>query len=419
MPKPFDRFKKTPSPAPRPPAAPMPAPKNPKETPLATMEAFLSYGRYATVMRPLCIFARALHTASGLQVGPDAHSFVSLVVTAYGGGILVPLALGGRPTPLMVDAVLLSCLFAVVVPFKRFYGLAPIKVFGLLLEAMFRCNLIANFVVNSALPSRLGPIAIGFVAGIGGMFLSKGIIALKPLPKPALRVFLTSVFIAVSTSPAKYAVDVRPLAVPTATALMVAINGVYDVLSYLLSDSILIPPATDDTTTTSSNTFLLTVFALLAGGVGFNLTEGLSPLDSVYLSALTVSTVGLGDLYPTTPLGKLISVLLMTFGATLFAHAAAQAYAKASYPYAAISYLAVYTMALFFLEDDWELHDAAYFVLCVGSTVGYGDLAPKTDQAKGLVILFAFVASPALADLTATLAAALFTSKSAPKTKKA
>jgi len=65
----------------------------------------------------------------------------------------------------------------------------------------------------------------------------------------------------------------------------------------------------------------LVVFAVLAalalGTIGFHQLEGWSLLDSLYVSAQTVTTVGYGDLTPRTPGGRLFATFFMMFGVAI------------------------------------------------------------------------------------------------------
>lgn len=56
------------------------------------------------------------------------------------------------------------------------------------------------------------------------------------------------------------------------------------------------------------------VVAILFGAVGFALIEGWSILDSLYVSAQTVTTVGYGDLTPATRNGRIFSTVFMLAG---------------------------------------------------------------------------------------------------------
>jgi len=59
---------------------------------------------------------------------------------------------------------------------------------------------------------------------------------------------------------------------------------------------------------------LLLVAILLAGTLAFHLLEGWPLLTSLYFTAATITTVGYGDLTPTTTTGRALSVLLMFSG---------------------------------------------------------------------------------------------------------
>ena len=59
--------------------------------------------------------------------------------------------------------------------------------------------------------------------------------------------------------------------------------------------------------------FVIGIFVtiLLVGTFGFVTLEGLSIGDSLYLTALTITTVGYGDIVPRNPLGKIFTVFLV------------------------------------------------------------------------------------------------------------
>lgn len=65
---------------------------------------------------------------------------------------------------------------------------------------------------------------------------------------------------------------------------------------------------------------LLLAGAVLSGLVVYSITLHLSVLDAAYFVAVTVSTVGLGDVHPTTILGRAFAAAWLVFGALGFAN---------------------------------------------------------------------------------------------------
>ena len=57
---------------------------------------------------------------------------------------------------------------------------------------------------------------------------------------------------------------------------------------------------------------------LLTGTVFYHLEEGWSWLDALYFSVITLSTVGYGDLDPTTPLSKIFTMAFILLGISIF-----------------------------------------------------------------------------------------------------
>ena len=64
---------------------------------------------------------------------------------------------------------------------------------------------------------------------------------------------------------------------------------------------------------------ILVFFTLLIGTIFYRLQEGWSLVDALYFSVTTLTTVGLGDLYPTTTIGKLFTVVYIFSGLGLIA----------------------------------------------------------------------------------------------------
>ncbi len=63
------------------------------------------------------------------------------------------------------------------------------------------------------------------------------------------------------------------------------------------------------------------VFIILVGMVGFHILEGLSFFDSLWMTAITVLTVGYGDFTPKTVEGKIFALIIIPFGISIVAYA--------------------------------------------------------------------------------------------------
>ncbi len=53
---------------------------------------------------------------------------------------------------------------------------------------------------------------------------------------------------------------------------------------------------------------------VLSGAAGFYLIEGMTPIDALYMSVITVSTVGFGEVKPLSPEGRLFTIGLIIVG---------------------------------------------------------------------------------------------------------
>ena len=62
---------------------------------------------------------------------------------------------------------------------------------------------------------------------------------------------------------------------------------------------------------------VLVFFTLLSGTIFYSLQEGWSIVDAFYFSVTTLTTVGLGDLAPTTTFSKLFTVTYIFAGLSL------------------------------------------------------------------------------------------------------
>ena len=60
--------------------------------------------------------------------------------------------------------------------------------------------------------------------------------------------------------------------------------------------------------------FIVFITVILAGGVIYSKLEGWNFLDSIYFSAVTITTLGYGDLVPKTNAGKIFTILFSISG---------------------------------------------------------------------------------------------------------
>ena len=65
--------------------------------------------------------------------------------------------------------------------------------------------------------------------------------------------------------------------------------------------------------------FVLLAATLLCGTIFYSTVEKLSPLDSLYLSFMTLTTIGYGDVHPVTDLGKIFTMVYATVGLGIMA----------------------------------------------------------------------------------------------------
>lgn len=62
---------------------------------------------------------------------------------------------------------------------------------------------------------------------------------------------------------------------------------------------------------------ILSILAL-AGAIGFMVVEDISFFDALYFTIVTISTVGYGDINPTTTVGKILAIVLVVLGVAIF-----------------------------------------------------------------------------------------------------
>ena len=154
-------------------------------------------------------------------------------------------------------------------------------------------------------------------------------------------------------------------------------------------------------------TLLLGVLLVAVGAAGFHEIPGmLDPDDAgakhvtaVYCSVITLTTVGYGDICPhdPPPAGKAFLVLLSFAGLGFFCGpimdfaASWKERVPGGTPGLVLATVGL-GVALFTRLEGWAPQDAAYYAVVTGTTIGYGDMAPKTDEGRIAAALYAVVA---------------------------
>jgi voltage-gated potassium channel len=72
-------------------------------------------------------------------------------------------------------------------------------------------------------------------------------------------------------------------------------------------------------------TLSLLMVTLVGGALGYRLIEGWNWLDSVYMTVITLTTVGFGEINPLSPTGRLFTVFVILGGAGVVAYALSSA----------------------------------------------------------------------------------------------
>src|SRR5215470_2619408 len=64
---------------------------------------------------------------------------------------------------------------------------------------------------------------------------------------------------------------------------------------------------------------LASVFAtVLFGTIGYRLLEGWQWFDGLYMTVITLATIGYGEVHPLTPAGRGFTIILIVIGVTVF-----------------------------------------------------------------------------------------------------
>lgn len=72
------------------------------------------------------------------------------------------------------------------------------------------------------------------------------------------------------------------------------------------------------------STLLLAVATLISGTLFYSAIEGWRALDALYFSVMTLTTIGYGDLHPTTDFSKIFTMIYALVGIGIFIALATQ-----------------------------------------------------------------------------------------------
>lgn len=148
---------------------------------------------------------------------------------------------------------------------------------------------------------------------------------------------------------------------------------------------------------------------LFLSAVAASAANGLPLLDAFYWTVMTVSTVGYGDV-TLSSWGKWIEIFLLVFGLGLFSSftdIAAETlrrplernFGNSARPPALLAGILVVQAVAFSVVEEIPLPDGLYLALCTISTIGYGDIHPRSALGKLLACAFT-IASVSIAGAT-------------------
>jgi hypothetical protein len=160
-----------------------------------------------------------------------------------------------------------------------------------------------------------------------------------------------------------------------------------------------------------TKTILMGAALVAAGAVGFHELDGMidsnsdAPtstnkwIDAFYCSVITLTTVGYGDICPSAPKGqgKLFLVVLSFVGLGYFCGpimdlASSWRHRVPGGNLGTIVATIGLGVALFTYFEEWAKEDAAYYSVITGTTIGFGDISPKTDGGKIAAAIYAIIA---------------------------
>ena len=158
---------------------------------------------------------------------------------------------------------------------------------------------------------------------------------------------------------------------------------------------------------------LVVLMFLAIGTAFFSMAEGWSPADALYFCVITVTTVGFGDLTPTSDVAKLFVAGYILVGLSLFStclgllvgklHGAVEEPAnrlprRRRRVWQCVACFGITTFwltvgaAIVRCMEGWSLVDCIYWTVVATCTVGYGDLAIEGDATRAMLSVYMLLA---------------------------
>ena len=152
---------------------------------------------------------------------------------------------------------------------------------------------------------------------------------------------------------------------------------------------------------------------LLVGTAFFSIVEGWQPDDALYFCVITVTTVGFGDLTPTSDISKLFVCAYILVGLSLFSTCLGVLVGKLHglidtrldamprrrrYAWQILAACCITTFwlgtgtAIVAYSEGWNLVDSVYWAVVATCTVGFGDLTIEQLATRRLVTAYMLVA---------------------------
>ena len=163
---------------------------------------------------------------------------------------------------------------------------------------------------------------------------------------------------------------------------------------------------------------LLILLWFLVGTLTYSLHLGWTVLESLYFLCATPTTVGYGDLAPKDDFSKLYTCFLIIVGMLVAGQAIGVVLVEFSHTLrersdgsvlcssvaTIFSFLCLGTL-VFCLTEDLSFTDALYLTVVSVTSVGYGDIHPRTEAGRLFAILFLLPATIATAQAMSAAAA--------------